>query len=84
MDATVTDVIGMVGVGGVLLAYFNIQSERWNTKQLAYPMTNFLCSFLILASLWRTPNIPSIVIECVWIAISLYGIWKVLRSTRQH
>lgn len=77
MNFNITDIIGTIGVIGVLIAYFNLQTGRWHSQQLVFPLTNFISSFLILVSLWRTPNLPSIVIEVAWAAISAYGIWKI-------
>lgn len=80
MHWTISDVIGTLGVGCVVLAYFQIQSGRWQAQQLIFPLTNLVGALCILVSLYATPNIPSIIIECVWITISLYGMYRIYKN----
>ncbi|MEM1409352.1 MAG: hypothetical protein AAGG79_01240 [Pseudomonadota bacterium] len=71
--------IGLVGVGLVLAAYFLLQTERLAPDELPYPSINLVGAVLILFSLTNTFNLASFVIEICWIAISLYGVTKALR-----
>ena len=76
------DAIGLVGVFGILLAYFMLQTERWNSDQMRYSATNLVGALLILVSLTHTFNLASVVIELAWIAISVFGIVKIWRGRR--
>ncbi|NRA29546.1 MAG: hypothetical protein HRU11_04725 [Parvularculaceae bacterium] len=76
------DAIGLVGVFGILLAYFMLQTERWNSDQMRYSATNLVGALLILVSLTHTFNLASFVIELAWIAISVFGIVKIWRGRR--
>ncbi len=76
---TIAELIGVAGVGMVVVAYFMVQSGRWTHERLALPVTNLVGALCIMVSLIEAPNLPSILIEIIWIAISLYGIWHVLR-----
>lgn len=67
------NIIGMAGVVLVLLAYFMLQTGRLGVRDAAYPLLNIAGSLMIIASLTVDWNLPSFVIQCCWIAISLYG-----------
>ncbi|MEM9235024.1 MAG: hypothetical protein AAGA69_12400 [Pseudomonadota bacterium] len=73
---TVPDLIGYVGVTAVLVAYAGIQTGRIGPDTLVYPVLNAAGAFTILVSLAFHPNMPSIVIEIAWLAISLFGIYR--------
>ncbi len=75
------DIIGLAGVVLIVLAYFLIQSGRVSNMQLRYPLLNLIGAALILCSLLVHWNLPSFVIELIWIAISVYGILKIMRQT---
>ncbi len=76
------DLIGLVGVVLILLAYFLLQTEKLAADQLRYPALNLVGAVLILISLTKTFNLASFVIEICWVGISLYGIVKILRRRR--
>ncbi|GGY45358.1 CBU_0592 family membrane protein [Parvularcula lutaonensis] len=76
------DTIGIIGVLCILAAYFLLQTEKIRSDELRYPVLNLVGAVLILISLIHTFNLASFVIEICWIAISLYGIAKILRSRR--
>jgi len=81
MSETTIDLIynitGIIGVGLIIITYFLLQAEKMKSNQLAFPLWNLIGGVLILISLIRFWNLPSVVMEVIWIAISLYGIWKV-------
>jgi hypothetical protein len=80
---TMTDLLGLVGVSLVLLAYFLLQAGRVRADDLRYPVVNLVGACLILVSLTRTFNLASFVIEVVWIGISLFGIARILLRRRR-
>lgn len=77
---TLPDLLGFCGVVLLVIAYFFMQSGRWTHTNIRLPLTNMCGAILILISLMDSPNIPSILIELVWISISAYGIWKIWRG----
>lgn len=77
MEMAWTDVVGLVGIGLIVLAYFLLQTERITSVQLSYPLLNLIGALLHLFSLLYAWNWASVVIEVFWIAISVYGLWKV-------
>jgi hypothetical protein len=76
---TLPDILGTLGVALLVMAYFCMQSGKWTHDNIRLPLTNLCGAVLILISLLDSPNMPSILIEIVWISISLYGIWKIRR-----
>ncbi len=74
------DSVGLIGVGLIVTAYFLIQSGRVTSDKLLFPLLNLIGAVLLLISLAVHWNTPSVVIELIWVAISVYGIVKILRS----
>jgi len=67
-------VVGFVGVGAIVVAYFANQQGWLDAENWRFPAANLAGSLLILVSLWTAWNFPSAVIEVIWAAISLYGL----------
>ena len=73
---------GFVGVAIVLFIYFANQQRWLSSEDWRFPFANALGSGLILVSLIVQWNFPSFIINCVWIAISVYGLIKGIRAKR--
>ena len=73
MDA---NVLGVLGVFLVLLAYLLLQIGKMKAGWISYSLLNTLGSALILISLYYYWNLASGVIEIAWLFISLYGLIK--------
>jgi hypothetical protein len=65
---------GLVGVCVILLAYFANQQDWLDARRWQFPAANLAGSLLILMSLWDAWNLPSVVIEVAWSAISAWGL----------
>ena len=72
------NVIGMIGVIFVLLAYFLLQIHKLDQGTITYSFMNLLGAGLILFSLFFTWNLASGVIEIAWLLISLFGLNKAI------
>ena len=79
---TLYDAIGLLGVGLILYSYWLLQSRRVSVEDLKYSVLNLLGSLLIIVSLIKNFNLPSFVIEVIWVAISLFGLWRAWRDRR--
>jgi hypothetical protein len=82
--------VGFAGMGLVLIAFLLLQLDRLKGDSLGYQLANLFGAIFFLVSLYYSPNLPAIVIQFAWIAISLYGIarglrrrWQALRSKPQ-
>jgi len=60
----------------VLAAYMLLEHGTFKSHDKPYLALNILGSCGILASLYANWNLPSFVIQTLWIAISFYGIYK--------
>ena len=74
------DFVGNIGVAMILLAYLLLQTGRTAIADWRYSLVNGLGALLILVSLCFAFNLSSFIIELVWLAISLFGLMKALRS----
>ena len=77
------DLVGNVGVVFVLATYLLVQTGRMDVRRVSYSALNALGAALIIVSLLRDFNLSSFVIEIAWLAISLYGLLRWLRSRRR-
>ena len=67
---------GLAGTAILIAAYFANQIGRLPSDDWRFPGANLVGACLIMASLLVQWNLPSVVIEAFWIAISLYGIGR--------
>jgi hypothetical protein len=69
-------VAGLGGAGVLIVAYFANQLRWLSSEHFAFPLLNLVGASLILVSLFSAWNLPSVVIEAFWIAISLIGLYR--------
>ena len=74
---TLPDLIGLVGVGLILIAFAALTLERIDPKGWPYNAGNAIGAALILISLLYSFNLASFVMEIAWLGFSLFGLWKV-------
>ncbi len=83
--ADLSNIIGIIGVFLVLVAYFLLQNNFVTTKQARYSVLNLFGAILILYSLFYHWNLASVIIEFAWISISIQGLincYKYRQSVR--
>lgn len=76
---TYNDIIGTIGVGLILLAYFlNTTKLMKHDDKLFFVMNGIgaalACYAALLISYW-----PFVILEAAWTLVSLYGLMKVMR-----
>ncbi len=76
------DIVGIVGVTLILIAYFLLQFEKMNSNSVSYSMLNLVGAAMILYSLFYHWNLASVIIEIAWIIISIAGIFRSLKRQR--
>lgn len=81
---TWSDLVGYVGVALIVGSYFLLQTERWRSQSMRYAAANATGSALIIVSLIYQFNWPAFVIECFWLAISLYGMTRYLGTASKE
>ncbi len=70
----IADIVGIVGVGLTLLAYFLLQIDSITSTGRKYSLLNLVGAVLIMYSLYFNWNTPAVIMECAWFGISLYGL----------
>jgi hypothetical protein len=75
---------GLAGTAILIAAYFANQIGRLPSDDWRFPFANLVGACLILASLMIEWNLPSVIIEAFWIAISLYGIARQARRRQGY
>lgn len=76
------DIVGLLGSVLVVASYFLLQSGRLSGTGLPYQLINIAGSGGILVSLFGGFNLSVALLQCTWIAISLYGIVRGLDQRR--
>jgi hydrogenase/urease accessory protein HupE len=73
------DLIGFAGSFFIVaaFAYSNLTSQM---NALWFNISNFIGAALLTISLTVNFNLPTMVLEVVWMAIALFGIFKALRA----
>ncbi|HTK96869.1 MAG TPA: hypothetical protein VL379_02505 [Pseudomonadales bacterium] len=74
------DLVGNLGVALILGTYFALQVGRLDAKSIAYSALNALGAGSITVSLLFDFNLSAFVVEAAWVAVSLYGLARSMRS----
>lgn len=74
------DIVGLIGSALVVVSYFLLQSGRLSGTALPYQLSNIAGSSCILVSLFGGFNLSVALLQCTWIAISVYGAVRAIRS----
>jgi len=72
-----SDIIGVVGVALVVLSFFLLQTEKITPNSSIYLYSNLAGAMMLLFSLYYHWNLASVIIEVMWLFISIYGIIRV-------
>jgi hypothetical protein len=79
MTARWYDLAGLIGVAMILAAYGLHVMRRLSSRAIAYSLLNAGGAALILLSLYYAFNVSALVMESVWLGISVYGLVRSLR-----
>jgi hypothetical protein len=72
-------VAGILGAGCFITAYFATLQGWMDPGNWRFPAVNLLGATLVLLSLTDAWNLPSVVLESFWGAISIYGLVRSLK-----
>jgi hypothetical protein len=67
-------IVGVIGMVCVVFAYFSIERNWFNNKDIKFYVINLIGGILLLISLLINFNLGSFIIEIFWITISMMGI----------
>ena len=79
MSYSPLDFIGNVGVVVVMIAYLMLQLNKLSSAGLAYSVLNAIGASLIVVSLLFDFNLSALLMEVLWVLISLVGIYRYFR-----
>jgi len=77
---SVPNILGIAGVVLILTAYLALQLEKMDPKSVAYSFLNGAGAAFILVSLYFDFNLSAALIESAWLLISIFGLFKAMRS----
>lgn len=77
------DVVGLIGVVLYVASYGALQFGKLDGNSIQYCMYNGGAASLVLISLFHDFNLPSAIIQIVWISVSGYGIYKYWQKKRR-
>jgi preprotein translocase subunit SecG len=75
--------IASIGLAVILVLFYLLQTKKIDSDSFVYSIGNALGAFLMLLGQFRTLHITSLLLELIWIAISLYGL-SINRNNRDH
>lgn len=76
------DIIGILGVLIIVVAYILMQIDKMNPKGFWFSLLNTIGAILILISLIYDWNLASFVMEVIWFSLSLYGTIKGYKASK--
>jgi hypothetical protein len=87
MNPIFGDIIGIIGVFIIVIAYILMQIDRMDPKGFSFSLLNTLGAIMILISLFYSWNLASFIMEAIWFTLSLYGTIKAYmfsKNTSNH
>jgi arginine exporter protein ArgO len=79
------NIAGILGMMGLLLAYGLQQAHILSRDMMRYHALNFAGAMLLIVSLLVHRNMAALVLEIIWVAITLGGMVRVMRRrSRQN
>tara|TARA_B100000676_G_C17329887_1_gene460866 strand:+ start:57 stop:302 length:246 start_codon:yes stop_codon:yes gene_type:complete len=76
------DILGTIGVSFIIVMYAMLQLGKTSAERPAFSAFNALGAVFILISLTYEFNLSAVLMEGVWLMVSLYGLWKALSGRR--
>ena len=74
------DIIGILGVIMILIAYALVQLGKLHVKDLSYSLLNAIGAFFILISLLIDFNLSVFLMEFFWLIFSILGIYTYIKN----
>ncbi len=71
------NLVGLIGVAFILLAYFLLQLNKITPLNWGYPLLNLLGALMILFSLGYDWNLPAVLMESAWALVSIFGLIQI-------
>ena len=82
MISMLAHLIGLIGMGLVVLAFYQTVDGKWDSQSDIFNVVNLSGAVLLIISLCVHFNLGSFIIEVFWISISIKGLWQNRRSRK--
>ena len=79
----VSEIIGVIGFIGYIVSYAMLQAGVVAGNDLDYIILNLISAVFVLISLKVTFNLASALIQCSWIVISFWGIFRAMKASER-
>lgn len=73
------DIIGTIGVGLILLAYFLNTAKMLERNKRAFYVMNIIGASLACYASFLIDYFPFVILEGTWTLVSIYGLMKTMR-----
>lgn len=82
MNLQWTDIVGLLGVLLILLAFLLLQIGKLRGDGPTHQLMNAIGAAAVLVSLWHAFNLSVLLMESAWLLISMYGLAHGMRRRR--
>lgn len=76
------DIIGWIGAGFVIAAYFLVSTKKLPPTSVTYQLMNLFGALGVGINVFVQGAYPSVAIQIVWASIAIYGLYKSLPSQK--
>ncbi len=83
MNPIYGDIIGIIGVFIIVVAYILMQIDKMDSKGFNFSLLNTIGAVFILISLYYDWNLASFVMEVIWFSLSIYGTIKAIKTNKK-
>jgi hypothetical protein len=80
MEMNINDLIGFTGVAILLLAFLLNLLKKITSNSLPYIIMNIIGAGLACLASWLIGYIPFVILEAVWMAVSVFALIGYLRK----
>ncbi|MAG78352.1 hypothetical protein CL616_03235 [archaeon] len=74
------EIIGWIGAGLIILAYFLLTHHDLNSKSKLYQGMNLVGAIFLAINLFFNKAYPSFAVNIIWFFIAIYGFYKIFKK----
>ena len=74
------EIIGWIGAGLIVLAYFLLTHHDLNSKSKIYQSMNLIGAIFLSINLFYNQAFPSFTLNIIWAGIAIYGFYKIFKK----
>ena len=79
-----TDILGWIGAGLVIGAYFLVSTKKLPPTSVFYQLMNLFGALGVGINVFTQKAYPSVVLQLVWAVIAIFGLYKSYRSQKSQ